>query len=99
MEALLKDISSVGDVKETVKATSLLLNTRYPISSFKALDTRFGRNILVDLGDKTVFLPKRYAEKITDDAIKSLNSAKVFLVVTEFKKFGNNMTPIIRIEP
>lgn len=98
MENLLKTICQQTDIKETVKARDLELNKVYPVTSFKAVQTCYGRNIIADLGEFIIFMPKRFSASLTDEVLKSFENESLAIVVKEIKKVGNNRTPVIEIK-
>lgn len=52
----------------------------YVVSEFTLMQTRFGPSIKVDIGDKIVFLPKRFSKGMTEEKVAALNTVPQILV-------------------
>lgn len=61
------------------------------ISWFSLETTRFGPALKVDLGDKYVFLPPRFAREMTAERVASLNSVPQILIYGGKDALRNNM--------
>lgn len=93
-------LQKISTSKENIKLSSLEMNKQYIIYDVQAKTTKFGRAILVDLGEFCSWLPKRYEKVFTDEAIPDINknySGKMELIVKEVKMILNNSSAIIEI--
>lgn len=52
----------------------------YIIAEFALVDTKFGERLRVDLGEKYVYLPMRYAVKMTNDLVAELNETPMVMI-------------------
>lgn len=48
----------------------------YFVHKFDFVDTKYGKRLRADLGDKIVFLPKRFSTNITIEAVAELNQTR-----------------------
>lgn len=46
----------------------------YPVEQFSLVETRYGKKLKLDLGDKFVYLPSSASAGLNDDKIVELNS-------------------------
>lgn len=69
--------------KPIIKFDELPIGEHF-IYEFKLVDVKFNATLssrlLLDLGDGIVFLPERYSEKLTIEAVKDLNKMRTMLV-------------------
>lgn len=52
----------------------------YGVTEFSLVQTRFGATIKVDLGDRYVYLPNRFAKDMTVERIAALNTLSQTLI-------------------
>lgn len=96
----LKELNEAGSLqfKDTKKINSLECGKPYPIKKIFSVKTKYGRQIKVDLGDFECFLPKRWAQLLTEEKISKMD--KVCLIFEGMKKFANgNEGAEIKIVP
>lgn len=75
--AMLKKAANYG---KTLVNFSQLPAGEYVVSEFSLVQTRFGVQIKADLGDKCVFLPKRFAKDMNDERVAALNTLPHILI-------------------
>lgn len=63
----------------------------YPISHFSLEETRYGPSVKLDLGDKYIFLPKRFANEMTAEKIAALNTLPQILIYSGKDASRNNL--------
>lgn len=64
----------------------------YIVSDFKIVETKnYGSRLLVNLGDKQLFLPARFAKDITDEIVADLNKTPKLMVYSGRDEARNNM--------
>jgi len=81
-----------GSTKRFVEATttasanisSLILNRPYPIVHAKRINTKYGPTVLLSIRDVDekivdIFLPKRYANVVTDEDLENINCRSLYL--------------------
>lgn len=61
------------------------------ISSFSMAETRFGTTLRVDLGDKFVLLPRRFASGMDDEKVAALNTVPHILIYKGKDPSRNNL--------
>lgn len=91
----------IGALKDVKKLYNLPLNEKFAMLEVSCKNTKFGRSILVDLGDFKVWLPTRYNSIFNDKAIEEFNEKfkkKMYLTVLEIKLLRNNKCPVIEID-
>lgn len=52
----------------------------YPVHAFELVDAKYGQTLKADLGDQYVFLPKRFADDLTEEKVKALNTIPQIMV-------------------
>lgn len=72
LNTFLVDLNKLNEVshirrKETIKLKDLPENAPHPILSVKIVTTKFGRSVLVELEQYTVFLPKRIVASVEEN--------------------------------
>lgn len=70
MDLSIINSACVAEQKPVVSLKDLPINQPHPILSAKETDTRFGKSILLDLGEKVVFLPKRVTDIIRPNLVE-----------------------------
>jgi len=68
----------------SVNISSLILNRPYPIVRAKRINTKYGPTVLPSIRDVDeklvdIFLPKRYANVVSDEDLEKINSRSVYL--------------------
>jgi len=68
----------------SVNISSLILNRPYPTVHAKWINTKYGPTVLLSIRDVDekfvdIFLPKRYANIVTDEDLENINSRSVYL--------------------
>ena len=63
----------------SISMNSLVINRLYPIVHAKRVNTKYGPTVLLSLRDSDeklvqIFLPKRYANVVTDEDTEKINS-------------------------
>jgi len=63
---------------------SLIMNRPYPIVHAKRVNTKYGSTLLLSIRDSDeklvqIFLPKRYANVVTDEDMEKINSRSIYL--------------------
>lgn len=76
--------------KPTVNFNELPVG-EYPVTEFLLVQTRFGKTLKVDLGDKLIYLPTRFGVNMTDDRVVALNSLAQIMVYTGRDPSRNNL--------
>ena len=64
--------------------SELIVGRKYPIETAKNVRTRFGETVPLDLRTEEnafvkVFLPRRYCEAFTAEALEAINTGTLFL--------------------
>lgn len=62
-------------VKSHVKFDDLPVGD-YPVTHFSIVDAQYGPTLKAEIGDKYVFLPKRYIEDHTPESVRHLNTGR-----------------------
>ena len=67
----------------SISIYSLVMNRPYPIVHAKRVNTKYGPTVLLSLRDNyeklvRIFLPKRYANVVTDEDMEKNNSRSVY---------------------
>ena len=71
---------------EVVKLTDIVINQTIPISQFRAVETVYGRRVLIVLEEgKAVWLPERFKD-LTDEYLEGLNKGKKLLFIFRGKR-------------
>lgn len=71
---------------EVVKLVEIEVNKKFTISQFRAVDTVYGRRVLVVFEDgKAVWLPERFKD-LSDDYIEGLNKGKKVVFIYKGKR-------------
>lgn len=52
----------------------------YPVVAFELVEARFGQTLKADLGEQYVFLPKRFAENMTEEKVRDLNTIPQIMI-------------------
>ena len=75
-------IQRFNDVScDTTHVSSLEIGARYPIEFVERVTTRYGETVLMSVKDPNtlilykVFLPQRYASRLRDEDLKTINEA------------------------
>lgn len=64
----------------------------YPVLEFSLVEkTKYGPAIKVDLGDKVVFLPKRFSKDMTAEKVAALNTVPQILIFQGIDYMRNNL--------
>ena len=68
----------------SISINSLIMNRPYPIVQAKRVNTMYGPTVLLSLRDSNeklvqIFLPKRYANVVTDEDMEKINSRSMYL--------------------
>ena len=68
----------------SVNISSLILNRPYPMVHAKRINTKYGPTVLLSIRDVAenivyIFLPKPYANVVTDEDLENINSRSVYL--------------------
>ena len=68
----------------SVNISSLVVNRLYPIVRAKRITTKFGSTVLLSIRDSDeqlvqIFLPKRYANVVSDEDMAKINSRSIYL--------------------
>lgn len=69
----------------------------YFISSFALIQSKFGLRLRVDIGDKVVILPERFAVLFTEEQIEELNRGE-YIMIYKGKETSNNNKLILDFE-
>lgn len=89
------------DLKEIRKLADLNTNEKYTIFKIERKETEIGSSLLVDLGLFCAWLPKRYNDVFTEEAIRDVNGKyreQLYLVVNSVKKIMGNDCALIDIK-
>lgn len=65
-------VRSFNERKPITSLSKLTQNKNFPITSAKRIQTKFGEQIMLELDDCFVYLPKRCNNQLTDEDIKEL---------------------------
>lgn len=63
----------------------------HPVHEFFLVNTRYGVTLKADLGDKQIFLPKRFAADMTQQKVMELNTIPQLLVYKGKDYSRNNL--------
>lgn len=63
----------------------------YPVVELILVNTRFGKTLKVDLGDKFIYLPTRFGEHHTEESVAVLNTLPQTLVYNGRDPSRNNL--------
>lgn len=71
---------------QTVKISSLMTDSAYPIARAERVQTRYGETVLLTIMTPSltavkIFLPKRYGGLFTDADLKNINEKSVLLTL------------------
>lgn len=61
--------------KRHVKFDDLPLGD-YPVTHFAIADAQYGPTLKAEIGDRYVFLPKRFVENQTEESVRELNTGR-----------------------
>lgn len=86
--ALLKKAASYTN-KILVNFSQLPIG-EYAVSEFSLVQTRFGLQLKVELSDKYVFLPKRFAKDMTEERVASLNTLSHIMIFYGMDESGSS---------
>lgn len=77
--------------KRVTPVADLDLDVKYKILNLKAVNTKYGRNIVAELEEEVVFLPKRMAALQDEDLAKLLedNVSLMYLGCQKVGKYNN----------
>lgn len=76
--------------KPTVNFNDLPLG-EYPVIEFILVQTRYGKTLKVDLGDKFIYLPIRFGVNMTEEKVDILNTLPQTLVYAGRDSTRNNL--------
>lgn len=76
--------------KPTINFNELPLG-EYPVHEFMLVQTRFGKTLKADLGDKLIYLPTRFGVNMTDHHVAELNTIPQIMVYTGRDPSRNNL--------
>lgn len=76
--------------KEFIKFSDLAVG-EYPITEFALTETRFGPTVRVVIGEKFVYLPKRFSKDMTHEKIATLNTVPQILIFKGIDHSRHNM--------
>jgi len=70
----------------SVNISSLVINRLYPTVDAKRINTKYGPSVLLSIRDSDekllqIFLPKRYANVVSDEDMEKINSRSVYLIL------------------
>lgn len=76
--------------KKLVNFNSLPIG-EHAISEFSLEQTRYGPTVKVDLGDKYIFLPSRFARDMTAEKIAALNTVPQIMIYSGKEASRHNL--------
>ncbi len=84
MENPLAELNKIGKLATSEflpfrKLTELNINEEYPIKKLRVINGKYGSNIVAELENCVVNLPKRFQKAIDDDLLEELNKRKLKL--------------------
>jgi hypothetical protein len=81
------DLSTVNAVglstyasKPLLKIKDMNVNVQYPLVNIKAVHTTFGRAIVVETSDNSIFLPQRLSDELDDSRIAHMNKMQLAFI-------------------
>lgn len=89
MEAFAMLKKAAGYSKPLVNYSQLPVG-EYVVSEFSLVETKYGMQIKADLGDKVVFLPKRFTKDMTEEKVAALNTLPHILIFSGLDSTRNN---------
>lgn len=84
--------------KKCEKILNLKVGLDYRILSGKIIQSRYGKAVILNLEDFSVFLPKRYASEITDEHLKNFNTGEYTVTVKEHFKVMDKETVVLTFQ-
>ena len=87
-----------------IKVTALFTGTRYPVLHCERVDTKVGVAVRVTLREEAddnvflVFLPRHYANTITDEDMAAINDRKIQYYLTYKGKSATTNRPMLQMD-
>ncbi|KAK9707729.1 hypothetical protein QE152_g27662 [Popillia japonica] len=78
--------------KPAIKICKLHVGTPYKIFGGKFVNTKYGKSVLLELENNVIFLPKRYAEAVTNENIQNFNTSEYGVTVVEITTINDQLT-------
>lgn len=102
MESFLKKVNATGMVeqKPVLKICNMEVGKKFEILKLKNVNTRYGRSIVCETAEKSIFLPKRMVDVITEEEVNEINSkqVKLSIVFEGFKDVdGSGGVPMVKL--
>lgn len=93
----MEDLNQISLVCNKVqkKLVSFELNMKHPILSAKIVRSKYGKTVLLELGDCIVFLPRRYVNIVSEKHIEDFQSKQYAVVVKEIQQMNDKQTPVL----
>ena len=88
----------------TINVTALSTGTRYPMLHCERVDTKFRMAVRVTLREEAddnvllVFLPRYYANIITDEDMAAINDRKIQYYLTHKGKSATTNRPMLQVD-
>lgn len=98
---LLNELNEIGELKfkQYKLLKDLELNIKYKILKLEKIKGKFGYQIVAELQDFKVNLPKRFLNVFDDKKIKEFNKLEnIHLIVTEIKIIKEKECVIVKFE-
>lgn len=96
----LNELNKIGDLKykEYINIKTLEVDKEYKILKFERVKGKYGTQIVCELEEFKVSLPKRFIEKMDDKNIKELNKKDIKLILKEIKNIQDKEVAIINFK-
>jgi hypothetical protein len=87
----------------TVKITTLKMDSAYPIERVEKVQTRFGKAVLLTLRESSqtyvkVFLPRRYGALFMEEDLRAINEKSVSLALRYHSNCPESNSYILELE-
>lgn len=99
-QSQLDRINAAGSFKNslpTLSTNAMIIGHKYVIKAIKVLQTRYGRSVLIETADYSIWLPRRIVSVITDEWISQYKPKSLALVCREILQ-GEKSNPIPKLE-
>lgn len=92
----LNEISELKSFKPTRKISDLKKEKEYQIIGIKILKTKFGKAVLCELLEYSIWLPRRYLSYFENANLEEYSLGKHYIIYNGLKTFGANTSPILK---
>lgn len=83
--------SSELEFPKHLHAEDLEIGKKYPVIGFKKINTQYGANIVAEIAEGAIFLPKRVSCLFPDTFLEQYAANKLFLIYCGKKRTRNGL--------